>query len=354
MARGKPGVPSWSDAAAGGGQDHRPAAAEPAGAHKRAKHAERGSSARRDAGGAERTNDPELWEAAGPVGGSSRVQAGLSRILAYGLWGGIALALVLGLVNCVGPPTASAPPAAGPAVAQPVAPPGGCAELVVSGWLAGDADLLAGLPGMPRNRPEPGRRQATRTYTAGVTPGSDNQAWAYLVGAEVQVLDEEQQQWQAAGTQFFTVTMVRTGAGGCQGWRPAALPAQVAAPHLAGDGTGSYGVSLPTDTELGATLQSFFAGMLTGTGDLERYVAPGVVIPALAPPPYQEVSVTELAARTEPPEPAPDGTVLQLLATVATDPEQLPLVYPVTVGVRDGRWEVVTIDPLVADTSNGG
>lgn len=316
MATGKPGVPSWVDAA----------------------------------GRAPEPEPEQLWEAAGPVGGSSRVQAALSRTLAYGLWGGIALALTLGLVNCAGASTATAPPpATGAEPAEPVAPPGGCAELVVSAWLAGDTDLLAGVPGMPRTQPDPGRRQATRTYTAGVTPGAGEGAWGYLVGADVQVLDDEAQRWQPAGTHFFTVTMVRSGgSGGCQGWHPAALPAQVPGPRLAGEPPEQrYPVTLPTDTELTATLQAFFAGLLAGAGDLERYVAPGVVIPSLSPAPYQEVSVTELRARDEPAEPAPDGTVLQVLATVTTDPADLPLVYPVTVGVRGGRWEVVAIDPLV-------
>jgi hypothetical protein len=338
---GKPGVPSWIDAA-GGGQGHRSATAGSAVAQE--------------------------WDEAGPVGGSSRLQAAMSRMLAYGLWGGIALAVVLGLVNCVGPAASTTPPAAGPDQPAPAAPPGGCAELVVSAWLAGDTGLLAGVPGVPRRQPEPGRRQATRTYTAGVTPGAGG-AWGYLVGAEVQRFDPDAQQWRAVGTQFFTVTMVPA-AGGCQGWSPAALPAQVPSPRLAGDpadGPQAYQVSLPTsDTELSQTLAAFFAGMLAGAGDLERYVAPGVAVSALSPPPYQEVSVTELRARVEPADPVPpDGTVMQLLATVTTDPDDLPLVYPVTVGVRGGRWEVIALDPLVGaatgqpagavrSTNNGG
>jgi len=322
VAVGKPGVPSWIDAA-GGGPDRGSGAVDPTVAQE--------------------------WEETGAVGGSSRIQAALSRMLAYGLWGGIVLALVLGLVNCAGPPASPSTPAADPGAAEPAAPPGGCAELVVSAWLAGDTDLLAGVPGLPRNRPEPGRRQATRTFTAGVTSGGTT--WGYLIGADVQVLDEEAQQWRPAGTQFFAVTMVPS-AGGCQGWSPAALPAQVPGPRLAGDpgdGPLAYPESLPTEgNELSQTLAAFFAGMLAGSGDLERYVAPGVVIAPLSPPPYQEVSVTELRARTEPAEPVPaDGTVVQLLATVTTDREDLPLVYPVTVGVRGGRWEVIAIDPLV-------
>jgi hypothetical protein len=317
---GKTGVPSWIDAA-GETRDRRAA---------------------------------DEWSAAGAVGGSSRAQAATSRLLAWVLWGGIGLALVLGLVNCAGLPGAAGDNAESPPPTQlspePVPPAGGCAELVVSAWLAGDTDLLADLPGMQRSAVEPGMRQASRTYIAGVT--GDERAWAYLVGADVLARDGDGD-WRAAGTQFFTVTMVPAPEGGCQGWRPAALPAQVAAPVLSGeDTTAIYEVNLPIEsTPLADTLQAFFSGLLTGTEDIERYVAPGVVIAAPDPPPYEEVAVAELRATLDPTERGtvnpPDGTVVQLLATVTVAEDQLPLVYPVTVGVRGGRWEVVAIDPLV-------
>jgi hypothetical protein len=318
-------VPSWVDAA--GDQQHRQSAAAD------------------QAAGAD-------WDNVGTVGGSSRLQATLSRGLAYGLWGLLAIAVVVGLVNCAGTPSAAPPADTGDAPMPMVPPPGGCAELVVAAWLAGDTGLLADVPGVPRRQPEPGRRQATRTYTAAVTPGEH--AWGYLVGADVHVSEETPEgdlQWQPAGTQFFMVTMVASdAASGCQGWRPAALPAQVPAPQLGGgDASVPYPESLPdSGTELSQTLEAFFNGLLAGTGDLERYVAPGVAIPALAPPPYQQVSVTELRARVELPAEVPaDGTVAQVLVTVAATDDDLPLVYPVTVGVRGGRWEVVAIETLV-------
>ncbi|HLU33701.1 MAG TPA: hypothetical protein VKZ74_06770 [Natronosporangium sp.] len=289
------------------------------------------------------------WDTAGTVGRSTRAQATVTLLLRGVLWTGIALAVVLGLVNFAAPLTAGPPPPAGPASEPPpVPPPGGCAELVVAAWLNGDVNLLSGVPGMPRGEIEPGRREAVRTYTASVTPG--DVGWGYVIGAEVRVRDDEDG-WRDAGVQFFSVTMV-PGAGGCQGWVPAALPAQVAAPVLTGPQP-PYPVYLPaTGTELSETLTAFFTGMLTGEGNPERYVAPGTVVPVLAPPPYREVAVTELrtteeAAVDRSGAVPPDGTVVPLLVTVATDEDYLPLVYPVTVGVRGGRWEVIAIEPLV-------
>lgn len=283
----------------------------------------------------------------GTVGGSTRAQAAATHALRYGLWGGLALAVLLGLVNFANLATASDAPSTAPAPTQePAAPPGGCAELVVAAWLAGDHELLDGVAGMPARAPEPGRRRATSTYVAGATAGEAG--WAYLIGAEVQV--REGQAWRPAGRQFFTVTMVATG-GGCAGWAPAALPAQVAAPDLTSPSL-PYAEPLPvTGTELSDTLTAFFTGMLTGSGNPERYLAPGAAVPFPAPPPYREVTLDELRARADAPvdrtaEAPADGTVVPLLATVGIGDDDLPLVYAVTVEVRDGRWEVLALDPL--------
>lgn len=320
MARGRPGVPSWVDAT--GGQSSRTSPQAPLG---------------------------DDWERAGPVGGSSRLQASLSRGLAYLLWGVLVLALVLGLVNftALAGRAGSTGTVADPTEPALVPPPGGCAELVVAGWLSGDTELLSGVAGLSRGRVEPGRRRAGHIYTAAATPGHG--AWGYLIGAEVELRDDDNR-WRPAGLRFFTVTMVPTSDGtGCQGWGPVALPAEVPAPQLGGGAVPGYEVSLPTaGTELSQTLTSFFSGLLAGTENVERYVAPGVFIPTLVPPPYQQAEVTDLRARTELPETVPpDGTVAQLLVTVTTDQADLPLVYPVTVGVRGGRWEVIALDPLV-------
>lgn len=294
------------------------------------------------------------WDSAGTVGGSTRAQAAVSTALRYLLWGGIALALLLGLVNWVTP--AATPPAEVTAEpGAPVPPPGGCAELVVAGWLAGDQDLLAGVPGVPGGQVAPARREALQTYTATVTPGEVG--WGFVVGAEVRVREDEESPWRNAGHQFFAVTMIPT-VGGCQGWAPAALPAQVPAPVLGGADL-AYPTSLPASgTELSETLQSFFAGVLAGAGNPERYAAPEAVVPVLSPAPYTEVEVVEVRTFADPPvergdEVASEGTVMGLLVTVATGEDDLPLVYPVSVAVRGGRWEVVEIEALVGTNPDG-
>ncbi|HLV58674.1 MAG TPA: hypothetical protein VKY81_07365 [Natronosporangium sp.] len=308
--------------------------------------------------------------AAGMVGGSTRLQTALSRVAAYLLWGAVVLAVVLGLVNLTGPPVPASLPAPGAASAPPrIPPPGGCAEIVVAGWLAGDPGVVAGIAGQPARPPstEPGRR-AAHTYTAAVTPSTDGTRWGYLVGVDVEHRDENGS-WVAAGRQFYTVTLAE--GGGCAGWGAVAPPARVAAPALAATAGAGYPVRLPASgTPLTETLGAFFTAVLTGTGSADRYVAPGLTVPVLESARYDRIELADVRAAgvvggegpaagavtaggTAVP---PDGTVLHLLVTVVADPDgdPLPLVYPVTAGVRGGRWEVMSLDPIVGPDATTG
>lgn len=299
---------------------------------------------------------PDEWDS-GPVGRSSRAQASATRMAAYGLWGAIGLALVLGLVNCAGTPAAAPDDEPSTTAAEPAAPPGGCAELAVAAWLAGDTALLSGLPDAARARPERGRRRADLTYTLSATQ-ADPDRWVYLVAAQVSERESSEDRWQSAGTQFYTVTLAPA-VDGCGGWAPAALPARVTPPALVTEGAADYSIGLPTSgTPLTETLAAFFTALLTGTGELERYTAPGVTIAGFDPAPYPYVELIDVRAHAGTPldrsayVPA-DGTTARVLVTVATDPDgtDLPLSYPVTVTVRGGRWEVVAIDSVPSPTT---
>ena len=293
----------------------------------------------------------EPYRPTGPLGGSTRLQAASSRALAAGLWAALALALVLGLVNWAQQPVSVTAPDTAGGAPPPVAPPGGCAELAVSAWVAGDADVLDGATVAAGTPPDTDRR-AVRTYTVDVTAADSSDRWGYLVAARVQERDRDSGQWHDLGLQYLNVTMVATD-GGCRGWSPVAPPMQVTAPALAAAVPPPYPVVLSVSgSGLGATLEAFFTGMLTGAGDLERYLAPGASVPAVTPTPYREVGVSEVRAPAGAPlargdEVPPDGTTVPLLVNVTTDRTPLPLTYPVTVGVRGGRWEVVAISPVV-------
>ena len=297
----------------------------------------------------------EGWEPADGIRGSSRAQAGTSRGVHALLWTLLTCAVLLGLVSLftIGARRSTAAAPAGPAPITDM-PPGGCAELLVTAWLAGDTGVLAALVGADVPRLPAGRRAASHTYTVSAqpVPGASLQ-WAYLVGADVVNADDKGGR-SPAGVQFFTTTLTPAGAagGGCGGWVAPALPAQTAGLAAAGPIALDYRRSMPVSGHpIADALAPFFTALLAGGGEVDRYLSPGMQLRAVAPAPYTQVRLEHL--RTDSAElgqtlPA-DGTRVQLLATVAVrlgdQPGEWSLSYPLTVTVRGGRWEVTALDP---------
>src|SRR5205814_1111465 len=107
------------------------------------------------------------------------------------LWTLLVGAVLLGLAGLAAflapPPAASGGGGQPTAAASTVpAPPGGCAELVVTAWLAGDTVTLRPLLGGDVPRLPAGQRAAQRTYTV-TTAGAPGPvpAWSFVIGADV-------------------------------------------------------------------------------------------------------------------------------------------------------------------------
>lgn len=322
--------------------------------------------------GVEPVETLEDWEPAEGIRGSSRQQAGASRSLHALLWTLLIGAVLLGLVGLLNvgarrPPGAGTAPVA-VAVAEQ-APPGGCAELLVGAWLAGDSTVLAGLVSGDVPRLPVKQRAAAHTYTINARPGGPAAGvttWSYLIGADVVSVDK-QGRTAPAGTQFFTVTLARNAAAGpadnaCGGWAAPVLPAQVAGLAAAPRQDLVYDRSVATSGQpLADTLGPFFTALLAGGAEVERYLAPGTTVAAVLPAPYAQVRLERLTTvkgadiGTAPALPA-DGTRVQLLATVAArvgdQPGEWRLTYPLVMTVRGGRWEVTAIEaaPALAAT----
>lgn len=301
----------------------------------------------------------EGWQPADGIRGSSRAQAGTSRGVHALLWTLLTCAVLLGLVSLltIGARrgTAAAAPA-GPAPSTDM-PPGGCAELLVTAWLAGDTGVLASLVGADVPRLPAGRRAASHTYTVSARPVPGGSQWAYLVGAEVVNVDDKGGR-SPAGVQFFTTTLTRASAGqggACGGWVAPALPAQTAGLAAAGTLELDYRRTMPVSGHpIADALAPFFTALLAGGGEVDRYLSPGMQLRAVAPAPYTQVRLEHL--RTDSAElgqtlPA-DGTRVRLLATVAArigdDPGEWRLTYPLSMTVRGGRWEITSVDPAPA------
>lgn len=299
------------------------------------------------------------------IRGSSRSQATTSRGLRGLLWTLLTGAVLLGLLGLTNLGSQRTPAAATPVITSesPIAPPGGCAELLVTAWLSGDVAVLAALVSAEVPRLPARQRAATRTYTVSAHNDPSTPAtWSYVVGADVVTLDKQGRS-TSAGVQFFAVTLTQqpaaaAAAGTCAGWAAPTLPGQVAGLSKADRQDLAYDRSIAvTSQPIAETLTPFFTALLAGGPEVQRYLAPGVSIAAITPAPYTAVRLERLAAvkgsdlGTGQTLPA-DGTRAQLLATVAAkvgnQPGEWRLTYPLQMAVRGGRWEVTALDATPA------
>jgi hypothetical protein len=121
----------------------------------------------------------------------------------------------------------------------------------------------------------------------------------------------------------------------------------VAGPVYGDPGRLAYGEPV-TARPVRDAVTGFLAAMLTGAGDVARYVSPGAEIAAVTPAPFAKVNLVTLTAGTDVEQLAAEGTQVRVLAIatgVVSASEELPLAYALTLTMRAGRWEVSLLDP---------
>lgn len=133
------------------------------------------------------------------------------------------------------------------------------------------------------------------------------------------------------------------------------LPTPVPAPAVAPTAVRlDYRYRAAQNDPLATSAQEFLDALLTGAGDVTRYVSPGTLFTPISPPPYTAVAVTDVATDQELPAgaaiPADGSRLRALVNATATDApgQQTAMQYPLTLTVRGGRWEVTAIDPAPA------
>jgi hypothetical protein len=130
----------------------------------------------------------------------------------------------------------------------------------------------------------------------------------------------------------------------------AALPAPVAAPTPAAAPDLAYPYPAnPTDPVV-TSVGEFLTALLTGQGDVTRYVSPGTNVSAIAPPPYTTVAVTEVMVDRErvgsgPPASGERLAVLVTAQATAGPRQDIDVQYALTLLARAGRWEVKAVEP---------
>lgn len=233
-----------------------------------------------------------------------------------------------GLFAAIRPTTTVIQPAAERATALP---PGvtGTAELAVRDWLIDEG--------------RPARGGATTALSvdavaAVATREIDSNYWAVTVGATIRDPSSAPTHW------YLEMGVVVTE----DGPRPVGHPAFVPPPTtLAALDVETLTLTVPSpDDPAAAAAAAFLGALLTGDGDPVRYVAPDADIGRLEHPPFVEVVLQRMAVVEDSP------NLVVRAAVTGTTPDGLAfdLLYELTLGERDGRWEVLAMAGAPAHT----
>ncbi|MGW3681260.1 conjugal transfer protein [Streptomyces prasinus] len=259
--------------------------------------------------------------------------------------------VALGVAVVSGPTTVAATSKSTPTTmrttAAAAADPSGYAQLFVGAWLRSSADDTATaqarlaqslapdveLPDRAADAHDAQARLESVTAVRSAQHGSGR--WWVTVAA----------QYADASVRYFAVPVAAGDDGGS--FTVTGAPGVVAGPGRAEVTPSPYGVTV-SKGELSSTVGQFLGAYLTGAGEVERYLAPGVHLPAVSPAPYSAVTVRQVLAVEEAAagEKVPgDGTTVRVRAQVEARDEagRWPLAYELELKARSGRWDVAAL-----------
>ncbi|MFJ7305995.1 conjugal transfer protein [Streptomyces sp. NPDC099088] len=288
--------------------------------------------------------DPSASVAAGAALDGMRRRVHLTRMAAWTAIAAGPIALCIAVTS--GPTTVQA----APAQAAPVRPaaqsadPAGFAQLFVGAWLRSSTDdattaqarLAQSLaPDVELPDPAEGAQPRLESVTAVRSAHRSGDAWSVTVAA----------QYADGRLRNYAVPVVAIRAG--DAFTVTGSPAVVAGPARAKAPRSPYGVSVP-EGDLSSSVGEFLSAYLTGAGEVDRYLAPGAALSAVAPAPFGRVTVQQVRAIEEVAAAgkAVDGTAVHVLVQVeARDGDgRWPLAYEIALTARSGRWEVTGVE----------
>lgn len=267
----------------------------------------------------------------------------IARATPAALCGLLVLALVLSVAGITSRSSATQ---AAPSVSAGDVSPAGFAEMFVAHYLAAGSGQEDTLRTWFSDAPELRGVKANQRYVArtgvlavnAVAPGY----WSVTVAADV--LATGGPQVADLGTHAFRVGVfddhgrfVATG-----------LPSEIQLPVGGRAPRTQFGDLRPpaSEPELKDSMGGFLAAYLAGSGELDRYISPGVPLSAVQPAPCARVEVSGLAV--SPTTTTPTGrVVLARVSCIDGQGRSLTLDYAVRLAQRDGRWEVAELLPAV-------
>lgn len=340
---------------------------------------------------AEHDWDDESPEESG--GWSTGARANTTALLRWAAWGLLVTGPLLGAAAYLSIPAAGSArpqPAASAPAATGAQGAAGFAQLFVGDFIAageGEQDRLSAyFPGAAgvRLEGEPGWRSGERLTVVRLRQTADA-VWSVTVAARITIRESagrpaekdgqggsstakkekeaEEREARESTVRYFQVP-VATGpaSGGATGFTALAMPAEVSAPDRIKAPVLAYeewSSALPSDPRTQAVTE-FLSAYLTGTGELDRYLAPGTKLRPVTPAPYSGIAVDQLAIEEGGQDSAVvttvprDGTRLRLMVALrATDHDgvRAPLTYALTLSARAGRWEIKALDGAPAPQS---
>jgi hypothetical protein len=230
--------------------------------------------------------------------------------------------------------------------------PSGYAQVFLGAWLrssAGDetsaqARLAQSMaPDVDLPEPAAGAQSAPQSVTAVRSAQRGTGVWSVTVAA----------QYSGGSVRYYAVPVAADRSG--SSFAVTGVPGVVAGPARAEVPASPYVVSVP-DGDLSSALGEFLAAYLTGSGEVDRYLTPGLNLTAVSPTPYTAVSIEQVLAVEEAAaaEKVPaDGTKVRVLVRVEAQDAggRWPLAYELTLKARSARWEVAA---LQSGTAQGG
>ncbi|MCX4564484.1 conjugal transfer protein [Streptomyces phaeochromogenes] len=283
-------------------------------------------------------------QTAPPTAADARLQQMRRRVHLgrLGVWTAVAAGPIALAVTVATPATVvRAAPATKPTTAKTnvSANPSGYATVFLDAWLRSHAGAEStaqarlaqsmapdvDLPGTADAQPGPESVVAVRSAQQTGT------AWSVTLAA----------QYADGRLRYFAVPVVADSGGASF----TVTPGVVASPARAEEGQSPYTVTIPTDGDLSAAAGEFLAAYLTRTGEVDRYLTPGVKLSPVSPAPYETLTVQQVLAADQEAsaESVPaDETRVRVMAQVeARDRDgRWPLAYELTLKARSGRWEV--------------
>lgn len=131
--------------------------------------------------------------------------------------------------------------------------------------------------------------------------------------------------------------------------RALSTPAAVSPPARGLDLAQSYSTTCAADSPLAQVASGFLQALLTGSGDLGRYVTSDSTVEALRPPPFASVeSATVTADDSECGARSASARVLATVTPKADGAVTPALSYPLTMVRAAGQWQVRSVDPVPA------